>query len=89
MKLNRDYIVLALCFLFLACGLALVVAVVSLSPSLGLFNATQVYVPEDIGIGCENCTIIPFFAGDANRSSLSTFILLGSLAVGLGLMNFT
>ncbi|PMD46565.1 hypothetical protein L207DRAFT_507475 [Hyaloscypha variabilis F] len=83
MKLNRDRIVLALCFLFLACGLGLVVAVVALSPSLGLFNATQIYVPEDTQRKCLNCTIFLISAGNNNYSPIPTLLMLVSVAVGM------
>ena len=85
MKLNRDYIVLSLCFILLACGLGLVVAVVSLSPSLGMFNSTQVYVPEDIGRDCVNCTIVPISAANIERFSMPTCFIIAGLAVGMSM----
>jgi hypothetical protein len=87
MKVDRDCIVLCLCFLFLACGLGLVAAVVSLSPSLGMFNATQVYVPEEIQGGCVNCTIVPISAGHPDCSSMQTFFMLASIAIGIAWVN--
>jgi hypothetical protein len=87
MKLTRDYVVLVLCFLFLACGLGFVVAVVALSPSLGLFNTTQVYVAENITRGCENCTIVLISAGTTKGSSMPTLFILVGMAVGMRLAN--
>jgi hypothetical protein len=57
MKVKRSYVVLSLCFLFLASGLGLVVAIVSLSPSFGIGNPTTVVTAEDINISCANCTL--------------------------------
>jgi hypothetical protein len=87
MKFNRDYVVLALCFLFLASGLGLVVTVVALSPSLGVFNSTQVYVPEEIARGCVNCTIILISAGTTKGSSIPTFFILVWMVVVMTLAN--
>ena len=88
MKSKRDLIVLCLCFVFLALGLGLVAAVVSLSPSLGTFNATQVYVPEDIQRGCVvNCTIVPISEGALNHSSIVALFMLISMTVGISLIN--
>ena len=88
MKSKRDLIVLCLCFVFLALGLGLVAAVVSLSPSLGTFNATQVYVPEDIQRGCVvNCTIVPISEGALNHSSILAFFMLISMTVGTSFIN--
>jgi hypothetical protein len=90
MKSKRDFIVLCLCFVFLALGLGLVVAVVSLSPSLGTFNNTQVYVPEDIQRGCVvNCTIVPISEGALNRSSMLALLTLICMNVGICLINLT
>jgi len=76
MKLNRDYLVLALCFIFLACGLGLVATVVALSPSLGLFNGTTVYVPEDTQRQCLNCTIVLISTGTIVYRSMPTLYML-------------
>jgi hypothetical protein len=88
MKSKRNFIVLCLCFVFLALGLGLVAAVVSLSPSLGTFNATQVYVPEDIQRGCAvNCTIVPISEGALNHSSMLALFMLICMTVGISLIN--
>lgn len=88
MKPNRDCVVLCLCFVFLALGLGLVAAVVSLSPSLGTFNTTQVYVPEDTQRDCVvNCTIVPISEGGLNHSSMLALFMLICMTVGISLIN--
>ncbi len=88
MKCNRDCIVLCLCFVFLALGLGLVAAVVSLSPSLGTFNTTQAYVPEDTQRDCVvNCTIFPISEGGLNHSSILALFMLFYVTVGISLIN--
>jgi hypothetical protein len=84
MKVKRDYLVLFLCFLFLASGLGLIVVVVSISPSLG-GNSTQVLVPEDIAGGCINCTIFVSAAATTNNFSIQKIFFLVSMAVGTSL----
>ena len=83
MKLNRNIVALTFCFIFLACGLGLIVAVVALSPSLELFNATQIYVPENTQRNCPNCTVVLISAGTIEYCSIPMLLTLVGMTLGM------
>jgi hypothetical protein len=83
MKVKRSYVVLSLCFLFLASGLGLVVAVVSLSPSFGVGNPAAVVTSEDINISCANCTLNA--SGASTRTYVPRMTLFTLVVVTVGM----
>jgi hypothetical protein len=83
MKFKRSYVVLSLCFLFLASGLGLVVAVVSFSPSFGIGNPTAVVTAEDINTGCANCKLNASAGNSRIYVPMMALFMIGVVAVGM------
>jgi hypothetical protein len=87
--MKRSHVVLSLCAIFLACGLGVIVATVALSPTLGLGNATEVLVVENIKEGCAGCgLLIHSGTSSVQCSGILSVVNLGAAVILLSWRNW-
>jgi hypothetical protein len=88
--MKRSHVVLSMCAIFFACGLGVIVATVALSPTLGLGNATEVLVVENIKGGCAGCGLLIHSGTSPIQSSgILSIVNLGAAIILLSLINLS
>jgi hypothetical protein len=85
--MKRGHVVLSMCAIFFACGLGVIVATVALSPTLGLGNATEVLVAENIETSCAGCGLLFIHSGTAPLRC-SNILIIVSFGVAITLLIF-
>jgi hypothetical protein len=87
--MKRSHVVLSMCAIFFACGLGVIVATVALSPTLGLGNATEVLVVENIKGGCAGCgLLIQSGTSPIQSSGILSIVNLGAAIILLSWSNW-